>query len=132
MKIIMDLEDIMDRDEIVENVQRMKSGDISKGACIRAMFAGGLSVKDIATETSIRYNHVYNVCKNEVTKHHLESAVSMAREGRTKKEQILDLLRAGKTITEVSKDLGCLYNQVWQVAKAGGFTNKQKAQVVNE
>ena len=71
--------------------------------------------------TTIKYNHVYNVCKAEVYKNHLEGEISTAREGGTKKATILEALQSGKTITEVSKELGCLYNQVWQIAKAAGL-----------
>ena len=65
-------------------------------------------------------------------KNNLATEVSTEREGGTKKSQILELLEAGKTVTEVSKELSCLYNQVWQVAKATGYTNKQKALAVAE
>ena len=30
------------------------------------------------------------------------------------------------TVTEISKELKCMYNYVWQVAKAGGYTGKKK------
>ena len=125
MKLMVD-ERIQDKD-VKGVLKQLQSEEISKGACIRALFAGGLSVKEISDITTIRYNHVYNVCKNEVLKNGLEGDVSTEREGGTKKAQILALLEAGKTITEVSKELGCLYNQVWQIAKAGGYTQKQLA-----
>ena len=43
------------------------------------------------------------------------------------------MLEQGKTVTEISKELKCMYNYVWQVAKAGGYTGKkQKAEVKAE
>lgn len=57
----------------------------------------------------------------------MENDVIRAREGGTKKSQILALLEEGKSIKDISTELGCLYNQVWQVAKAAGMTPKQKA-----
>ena len=126
MKINMSNEERITKAQVKETLKQLQEGKVSKGACIRTLFAGGLSVKEISEVTTIRYNHVYNVCKNEVIKNGLEGEISTAREGGTKKDQILNLLEAGKTITEVSKELGCLYNQVWQVAKAAGFTNKQR------
>lgn len=30
------------------------------------------------------------------------------------------------TVTEISKELKCMYNYVWQVAKAGGYTGKKQ------
>ena len=126
----------MNQDEMISKkavqaaVKKMNAGEISKGACIRELFAGGLSVKEISDASGIRYNHVYNVCNNEVLKNHLEAEIVRDREGATKKSTIEELLAQGKTVTEVSKTLGCLYNQVWQVAKAAGYTNKQKAAMV--
>lgn len=110
-----------------EIVKKMNKGEMSKGAAIREMFAGGWSVKEISAFTQIRYNHVYNVCKNEVLVHGLEVEASERESGNTKKARILALLAEGKSITEVSKELQCLYNQVWQVAKDNGYTPKQKA-----
>ena len=126
MRINMSAEERITKEQTQETLTELQAGKISKGACIRVLFAGGLSVKEISDITTIRYNHVYNVCKNEVLKNNLEADISTAREGGTKKDQILALLEEGKTVTEVSKELGCLYNQVWQVAKAAGFTNKQR------
>lgn len=130
MRIIMNEAEKITTKDIKATLKSLEAGELSKGACIRALFAGGLSVKEISDITTIRYNHVYNVCKNEVIKNGLDADVSTEREGGTKKQQILDLLETGKTVTEVSKELGCLYNQVWQVAKAAGFTNKQRAVAV--
>lgn len=127
MRIIMSDNERITAKDVKAELKKLSAQEISKGACIRTLFAGGMSVKEISEVTTIRYNHVYNVCKNEVLKNHLETEVSTAREGGTKKAQILELLEAGKTITEVSRELGCLYNQVWQIAKANGFTNKQEA-----
>lgn len=130
MKINMDSKEMITKKDIKSALAQLQAGEVSKGACIRTLFAGGLSVKEISELTTIRYNHVYNVCKNEVIKNGLEGEITTAREGGTKKEKILAMLETGKTVTEVSKELGCLYNQVWQVAKAAGFTNKQRAMAV--
>ena len=132
MKINMNDNERITKTQIKETLKKLQAGETSKGACIRTLFAGGLSVKEITELTTIRYNHVYNVCKNEVIKNGLEGEISTAREGGTKKAQILELLQTGKTVTEVSKELGCLYNQVWQVAKAAGLTPKQLAMVATE
>lgn len=130
MKLMMSKEERISKKDINAVLKQLKDNEISKGACIRQLFAGGLSVKDISTITTIRYNHVYNVCRAEILKNNLESEVSTEREGGTKKDRILELLSQGKTITEVSKELGCLYNQVWQIAKANGYTKKQQAALV--
>lgn len=110
--------------EVEQLVKAMTEGKTSKGACIKALFAGGLSVKEIAEVSGIRYNHVYNVVRNEVLVHDLEVEETGRNNENSKKNQILGLLAAGKTVTEVSKELKCLYNYVWQIAKAGGYTKK--------
>ena len=118
-------------EEIAKVTEQLTKEEISKGAGIRALFAGGLDVKEISTVTGIRYNHVYNVVRNEVLVHSLEVENTGRNNENSKKNQILTQLAAGKTITEVSKELKCLYNYVWQIAKAAGYTNKQ-TQAANE
>lgn len=117
--------EVITHERTTELVTEMQEGKISKGACIRTLFAGGLEVKEISTITGIRYNHVYNVVKNEVLIHGLEVEVSSRNNENSKKNQILVLLSQGKSITEISKELQCMYNYVWQIAKAGGYTGKK-------
>lgn len=112
-------------------VGKMKKGEMSKGACIRELFAGGMEVKEIAEATGIRYNHVYNVVKNEVLVHDLEVESSDRSNENSKKNQIIRLLDEGKSITQVATELKCLYNYVWQIAKGAGYTKKQQ-EVIQE
>lgn len=116
--------------QIKAAVTEMQEGKTSKGACIRTLFAGGLEVKEISTITGIRYNHVYNVVKNEVLVHDLKVETSDRSNENSKKNQILVMLAQGKTVTEISKELKCMYNYVWQVAKAGGYTGKKQEEEV--
>ena len=116
--------------QIKAAVAEMQEGKTSKGACIRTLFAGGLEVKEISAITGIRYNHVYNVVKNEVLVHGLEVETSSRSNENSKKNQILAMLEQGKTVTEISKELKCMYNYVWQVAKAGGYTGKKQKEEV--
>ena len=124
--------EVITHERTTELVTEMQEGKISKGACIRTLFAGGLEVKEISTITGIRYNHVYNVVKNEVLMHGLEVEVSSRNNENSKKNQILVLLSQGKSITEISKELQCMYNYVWQIAKAGGYTGKKISNVNTE
>jgi len=126
MRINMTKDEMITKKDVKAALAALQNGEAGKGATVRTLFAGGLSVKEISDITAIRYNHVYNVCTTEVRRAGLEDEVSKDREGDTKKSQILTLLKDGKTVSEVSKELGCLYNQVWQIAKAAGFTQKQK------
>ena len=118
--------EVITKAQVEAAVAEMQEGKTSKGACIRTLFAGGLDVKEISTITGIRYNHVYNVVKNEVLVHGLEVETSSRSNENSKKNQILVMLEQGKTVTEISKELKCMYNYVWQVAKAGGYTSKKK------
>ena len=125
--------EVITKAQVEAAVAEMQEGKTSKGACIRTLFAGGLEVKEISTITGIRYNHVYNVVKNEVLVHDLKVETSDRSNENSKKNQILVMLEQGKTVTEISKELKCMYNYVWQVAKAGGYTGKkQKAEVKAE
>ena len=118
--------EVITNEQVQAAVAAMQEGKTSKGACIRTLFAGGLEVKEIATLTGIRYNHVYNVVKNEVLVHGLEVETSSRSNANSKKNKILEMLEQGMTVTEISKELKCMYNYVWQVAKAGGYTGKKK------
>ena len=118
--------EVITKAQVEAAVAEMQEGKTSKGACIRTLFAGGLEVKEISAITGIRYNHVYNVVKNEVLVHGLEVETSDRSNENSKKNQILAMLEQGKTVTEISKELKCMYNYVWQVAKAGGYTSKKK------
>ena len=118
--------EVITKAQVEAAVTAMQEGKTSKGACIRTLFAGGLEVKEISTITGIRYNHVYNVVKNEVLVHDLKVETSDRSNENSKKNQILVMLEQGKTVTEISKELKCMYNYVWQVAKAGGYTGKKQ------
>ena len=104
---------------------------MTKGAAIREMFVGGMETKDIANKLGIRYNHAYNVIKNEVLIHGLEVETESRGGENSKKAQIIQGLQDGKSIKEIAAELKCMYNYVWQVAKAAGLTGK-KDEVVTE
>lgn len=108
-------------------VKAIEAGEMTKGAAIRECFAGGLEVKDISQKLGIRYNHVYNVVKNEVLVKGLADDVIQSERGgaNSKKAQIVQMLQDGKTITEISTELKCMYNYVWAVARDAGFTGKK-------
>jgi len=114
-------------EEVQATVVDINAQKISKGAGIRVLFAGGMDVKEISAITGIRYNHVYNVVKNEVIINGLEVEKSSRDSENSKKGQILKMLADGKTLNEIAVELKCLYNYVWQVAKGAGVTNKQLA-----
>ena len=126
MRLIMSAAERITSTKANEVVKKLYDGEMSKSACIKELFAGGMDIKEIAQVSGIKYNHVYNVAKNEVIVHGLEVENTGRAGGNTKKAKIITMLEEGKSVTEISKELKCLYNQVWQVAKAAGYTNKQK------
>lgn len=126
----LNVETIIEDTRVEAIVKEIAAGTMTKGAGIRECFAGGLEVKDIATKLGIRYNHVYNVVKNEVLVHGLEVEKSERGGENSKKAQIVQMLQEGKTITEISKELKCMYNYVWSVAKAAGYTGKKAEDTV--
>jgi transposase-like protein len=128
MRILVDEQ--ISKEAVAEVVAKVNSKEMSKGAGIRTLFAGGLEVKDIATLTGIRYNHVYNVVKNEVLVHDLEVEKSGRNTENSKKNQIITLLQSGKSITEVAQELKCLYNYVWQVAKQANLTKPRTQEAI--
>ena len=119
-------------EQVAQVVEKINAKTVSKGAGIRELFAGGMEVKEIAAATGIRYNHVYNVVKNEVLVHDLKVEMSGRSSENSKKAQIVKLLEEGKSITEISKELKCLYNYVWQVAKSAGYTGKKEETTAQE
>lgn len=124
----LNVEEMIETKRVDKIAKEIAEGKISKGAGIRECFAGGMEVKDIATRLGIRYNHVYNVVKNEILVHGLADQVIASERGgeNSKKAQIVAMLQEGKTITEISTELKCMYNYVWSVARDAGFTGKKK------
>lgn len=109
--------------------EEITAGTMSKGAGIRECFANGMDVREISKGLDIKYNHVYNVVKNEVLVNGLEVVETDRNNENSKKNQILKLLAEGKNITQVATEMRCLYNYVWQVAKGAGYTKKQQEEV---
>lgn len=125
----LEVEQVIGEKRIKEIVTAINGKKMTKSAGVREMFAGGLSVQTISDTTGIRYTHVYNIVRNEILINGLEVVDVGHKKGNgVQKEQILELLRQGKTLTEVSAELKVIYNRVWQVAKEAGLTKKQQEQ----
>ena len=127
--------------QVEEQITEARVGEIkeavanktmTKGAAIREMFVGGMETKDIANKLGIRYNHAYNVIKNEVLIHGLEVETESRGGENSKKAQIIQGLQDGKSIKEVAAEMKCMYNYVWQVGKAAGLTGKKAEKATTE
>jgi len=114
----------------VEIREAVEKAEMSKGAAIREMFANGMSIQEISKTTGILYNHCYNIAKQEVLKHGLEIETTRAIDGNSKKSLIIQGLKSGASIAGISRELGVLYNYVWQVAKKAGMTPKQQSEII--
>lgn len=124
------VENVVGTKVVEATVKQMQEGTISKGACIRNLFLGGLDVKEIVTATGIKYNHVYNVVSNHVVMNGLD-VVKTGRSG-GKKDKVIELLKSGKTLKEAAAETQSLYNYVWKIAKDAGLLPKKKEEKVEE
>lgn len=87
----------------------------SKSAKMKSLFDLGYDVKTISEIMQTRYNFVYNVVSNYVNMNKIELVVS---EKSGKKDQIIELHKAGKTNKEISIELATNYNYVFNVLKS--------------
>jgi len=106
-----------------EDVTKIIEDDkLSKSEKIRQLFNAGWDTSQIAKALNISYNFTYNVLMNYIVTNGIE-AVKTKRQ--TKKDAILEELKKGKSLIEVSKSLRVNYNQVWKIAHDAGLTNKK-------
>lgn len=86
----------------------------SKSQKMKDLFELGLEIKEIATMMNVRYNFVYNVVSNYARINDIETT-SVERSSR--KNEILDMFKQGKSNVEISKELKVNYNYVFKVIK---------------
>ena len=105
----------------VEKVMGAKAVDkvvrdeaLSKSAKVKALFDGGLEVKEIATALGIRYNFAYNVISNYIIVNEIE--VETQRKA-SKKDAVWAMLDEGKTAKEIAVELKTNYNYVYKLRK---------------
>lgn len=92
----------------------VKDEALSKSAKVKALFDGGLEVKEIATALGIRYNFAYNVISNYIIVNEIE--VETQRKA-SKKDAVWALLDEGKTAKEIAVELKTNYNYVYKLRK---------------
>lgn len=121
------VENVIGTKAVEATVKQMQEGTISKGACIRNLFLGGLDVKEIVTVSGIKYNHVYNVVSNLV----VMTGLDVVKTGRSggKKDKVIELLKSGKSLKEAAAETQSLYNYVWKIAKDAGLIQKKEEKV---
>jgi DNA-binding CsgD family transcriptional regulator len=92
----------------------MADEKISKSEKIRKLFLGGMDVKEIAEVLNIRYNFAYNVLSNLINMNDIPVEKT---EKVSKREDIIALLKEGKTLAEVSRATKTNYNYIWKISK---------------
>ena len=98
-----------------ERINKIVNGDGSKSKKMLALYNEGLEIGEIAKLMGVRYNFVYNVVSNDCRKAGTE--VRVTKKQGTVKASIEALIEAGKTNTEISKELAVNYNYVFKVRK---------------
>ncbi len=95
----------------------------SKSQKMKDLFELGLEIREIATLMNVRYNFVYNVVSNHARINDIETT-SVERNSR--KNEILEMFKQGKTNVEISKELKVNYNYVFKVIKEAKLENEAK------
>ena len=89
---------------------------MNKSDKIKALFDGGVEVKEIAELLGVRYNHAYNVIQNYVIVEGFE--VEKSSRGTSEKRQLIEqMLKEGHRIIGVAKATKTVYNYVWKVSQ---------------
>lgn len=97
-----------------KEIEAILKQEVSKSSKMKELFLKGLDVKTISEIMNVRYNFVYNVVSNMIRIEGLdEQIVKETKEN--KKDEIIKLLKEGKSNVEISRILKCNYNYVWKI-----------------
>lgn len=109
------------KNAMVEKVMTKKEASVvinnqemSKSAKIRELFDGGWEIKAIAEALNIRYNFAFNVLQNHIIRNDI---VVEKSERNSKKDEIVALLKEGKSLADVSRATKTNYNYIWKISK---------------
>lgn len=89
---------------------------LSKSKKFILLYNEGMEIKEIASLFSVRYNFVYNVISNFCRINDVELRTNKV-DGSSKKAQIVELFKQGKSNTEIAKVLKINYNYVYKITK---------------
>ena len=89
---------------------------LSKSKKFIALYNENFEIKEIAAMFDVRYNFVYNVISNYCRMNEVELRTNNSNVS-SKKVQIEELFKLGKTNTEISKELKTNYNYVYKITK---------------
>ena len=97
-------------------IQKIINNATSKSKAMIELYNDGLEIKEIATAMQVRYNFVYNVVSNYCRMNEVELRTNKV-DGSSKKAQIEQLFKDGKSNTEIAKELKTNYNYVYKITK---------------
>ena len=97
-------------------IQKIINNATSKSKAMVALYNSGLEIKQIANIMQVRYNFVYNVISNYCRINDIELRTN-TNNTNSKKVMIEKLFKAGKSNTEIAKELRTNYNYVYKITK---------------
>lgn len=99
-----------------KEIQKIINNATSKSKAMIALYNSGLEIKQIANIMQVRYNFVYNVISNHCRINDIELRTNKNNTN-SKKVQIEELFKAGKSNVEIAKELKTNYNYVYKITK---------------
>ena len=99
-----------------KEITKVLEGKESKSKKMIALYNGGMEIKEIATLMEVRYNFVYNVISNMCRMNDVELRTNKGN-GNSKKALIIEMMKEGKSNTEIAKELKTNYNYVYKITK---------------
>ena len=99
-----------------KEIQKIINNATSKSKAMVALYNSGLEIKQIANIMQVRYNFVYNVISNHCRINDIELRTNKNNTN-SKKAQIEELFKAGKSNVEIAKELKTNYNYVYKITK---------------
>ena len=99
-----------------KEITKVLESNESKSKKMIALYNGGMEIKEIATLMEVKYNFVYNVISNMCRMNDVELRTNKDSSN-TKKALIIQLMKEGKSNTEIAKELRTNYNYVYKITK---------------
>ena len=99
-----------------KEIQKIINDSTSKSKAMIALYNSGLEIKQIADIMQVRYNFGYNVISNHCRINDIELRTNK-NSTNSKKAQIEELFKAGRSNTEIAKELKTNYNYVYKITR---------------
>ncbi len=107
-----------------KEINAIVEGKGNKSAKMRALYNGGVSVKEIAKLLGVHYSFAYNVINKDQKK--IGKKVATSRGSNSKKAKIAELAAKGYTNREIADEIGASYNYVFKIRKDEGLPKAER------